>query len=977
MTTASEQEGARLRDAITKRLATTAAEVTPWFVAQMPPSYFRDLPTETVEDHLSAIIAARSSGQPLALTLKSDGDDLWTFINAEDRPGLLASLVDQLPRDRALNAARIYTAIDGQLVVDVFSFREAAAFDGTEVDQQTAYEQFVDALDQYAPHLNAEAVRVHCERCRSAYVLGVTPKRFFQHMAMYTEVAGTENVSTHVEAVASVPGLSRLVLAAANADPTSLFRRTARYLSTRGIDVRRAYLEAMGPADGPIVSMISLVVANTADHRLSTDHAQWRPVLADLARLPWLDRRVLVRTNTHHEHPRMSLVNGEILVALSDLIHQRLGPASPYRFSRDRVEELVFDNVDAALDLAAAIGERFESKVDDDARYSRRIKAIMARSPSANGGASGRQVIETLCQAALAIQHTNLHCQSRYALGLTLDPAFLHGEAGDHRAIPYGVLYFFGRMFHGFHVRFRAIARGGLRVVRPRGPVAYFSETNRLYNEAWGLANAQQLKNKDIPEGGSKGVLLATPAASNERVVKALGDTLLDLTLGASLALDELIYLGPDENITDDLIMWLVQRAADRGHPAPNAFMSSKPGAGINHKEFGVTSEGVVVFLEAALKARGFNPRTRPFTVKLTGGPDGDVAGNAIRIMHREFGENTRVVAIADGSGSAEDPKGLALGELLRLVDAGLGIAHFNPTCLGPGGRVLTLDDDGGLEARNTLHNRVVADAFLPCGGRPAAVNGTNWARFLDNERSPSAMVVVEGANLFFTEAAREALAREANILFVKDSSANKCGVICSSFEIAASLLIDEATFLAIKPQFVGEILDRLRHLARKEASVLFSQYKRRPEVPLSQVSVQLSDAINRMKDAIIDGLVHWSADDLALADLLVNEHLPTSLRTAAGQSAIANLPRTYFHRVFASVLASEIVYREGVEYLNDVRHARLAPLALSYLRHLVSTKTLIDRLSTSQLPERSAIIALLQQAGLPSHVDDPPSSNT
>ena len=56
--------------------------------------------------------------------------------------------------------------------------------------------------------------------------------------------------------------------------------------------------------------------------------------------------------------------------------------------------------------------------------------------------------------------------------------------------------------------------------------------------------------------------------------------------------------------------------------------MSSKPDAGVNHKEFGVTSEGVHVFLEAALRdTLGVDPKVDPFTVKLTGGPDGDVAG--------------------------------------------------------------------------------------------------------------------------------------------------------------------------------------------------------------------------------------------------------------------------------------------------------------------------------------------------------------
>ena len=46
----------------------------------------------------------------------------------------------------------------------------------------------------------------------------------------------------------------------------------------------------------------------------------------------------------------------------------------------------------------------------------------------------------------------------------------------------------------------------------------------------------------------------------------------------------EMLYLGPDENITPVDINWVVRRADKRGYPLANAFMSSKPASGINHK---------------------------------------------------------------------------------------------------------------------------------------------------------------------------------------------------------------------------------------------------------------------------------------------------------------------------------------------------------------------------------------------------------
>lgn len=88
--------------------------------------------------------------------------------------------------------------------------------------------------------------------------------------------------------------------------------------------------------------------------------------------------------------------------------------------------------------------------------------------------------------------------------------------------------------------------------------------------------------------------------------------------------------------------------------------MSSKRGPGFNHKEFGVTSEGVVVYLDVALReSLNIDPHKQSFTLKITGGPDGDVAGNLIKILFREYGNNPKIVGICDGEGVAEDPDGL------------------------------------------------------------------------------------------------------------------------------------------------------------------------------------------------------------------------------------------------------------------------------------------------------------------------------
>jgi glutamate dehydrogenase len=387
----------------------------------------------------------------------------------------------------------------------------------------------------------------------------------------------------------------------------------------------------------------------------------------------------------------------------------------------------------------------------------------------------------------------------RYSLGFRLDPAIMAGE-GETREVPYGVVFAHGRRFNGYHVRWRDIARGGLRIVTPGTFEQLALESGRQYDECYGLSFAQQMKNKDIPEGGSKAVCLVNSVGMSQqnknfvmrKSFKAFTDTILDLIVDTEETNDmvkdyygepEVLYLGPDEQVIPEDLDWVIQRAKYREYVCPNAFMSSKPLAGINHKTYGVTSEGVNVFLDVALRDQmKIDPTSTPFTVKLTGGTDGDVCGNEILILYREYGDNAKVVGLCDHTGSLEDPNGLDSDELTRMVKASVPLSDYDTSKLSPEGRLHLVDNEEGLRMRNTMHNRVEADAFVPAGGRPNTIDINNWRQFLKEDGTPTSPLVVEGANLFITLEARKAMYEEAGIIIVTDSSANKCGVICSSY---------------------------------------------------------------------------------------------------------------------------------------------------------------------------------------------------
>jgi glutamate dehydrogenase len=282
---------------------------------------------------------------------------------------------------------------------------------------------------------------------------------------------------------------------------------------------------------------------------------------------------------------------------------------------------------------------------------------------------------------------------------------------------------------------------------------------------------------------------------------------------------------------------------------------------------------------------------------------------------------------------------------------------------------VTPLDAPDGVRLRNTLHNRLVADAFIPAGGRPKTIHGGNWSDFLTADGRPSARVIVEGANIFVTPEARARLG-ERGVWIVKDSSANKCGVICSSFEIAASMLLDVDEFLAVKPRFVAEVLDKLRALAGSEAELLFREHRRTAR-PLPELSVELSRVINRAADAIAAGLDALDSRRAAQLFRVVERHLPAVLVERAGERLARQLPPAYVKATIASSLASELVYREGLDFLAPLDPTAILRTALAYLDASEETARLAAELAASALPDRATLLRVLERAGRRALLED------
>jgi len=1018
-----------LMKSLVEQQSAIAAQVVPWYVSSFPPSYFSDVGEATRMEHLKGITALKaidtSGDQKISLTVTSKADCGYytevTAMRTESCPGTLHTMLGAVqPRqDCVLHRVKAFMSNDESLTLNIFTYGPSGKEPplATRADAERIMHEVIDKRqrvtslfdlntdDNSALPVSEDRLLHYIGLCQPSYVRSVTAHQFMVQRELYLRVAGTENVEVHVENTLGdcdeKEGQSWVRIAAANVLPAEMLLKVTALLMHRGITIHRMHMDTVkdplthtGDRSGSVV-LIRLLVASATEGTLPSGvppflgtpedvkSPAWLQLKSEMRRLKWLDEAVLELP--FNWCPGMSIKHAEILTALCALLHGPLHKVNPYAFSRPGLLNIIRDPSHTALAVAIAClfiarfhptdhltADAFRVQAEE---LRVRLKRVQEE--------TARIALLKMVDAVEATLRTNFFVPDRYALALRLDPSLMIAD-GDTK--PFGVFFVHGQCFDGFHNRFSNIARGGLRLVTPGSKQQHSVESSRCYDEVYALSRAQELKNKDIPEGGAKAVVLVDTTRTTERyhtmrnAVKSFTDALLDLIVPSAeiqnqvvdyLGFEELVYLGPDEQVVPEDINWIIAQAGRRGYPMPTAFMSSKPLAGINHKQYGVTSEGVVVFLDVALRDSGIDPTKEPFTVKVTGGPDGDVAGNLLRILFRDYGTNARIVGIADGSGCAEDPSGLPQDDLLRLFGEGLPIAELDKTKLSGTGVLYKADSAEGIEMRNSMHNRVKADVFVPAGGRPNTIHAGNWKQFLDPKTGvATSPLIVEGANIFLTKEARQALHENAGVRIVKDSSANKCGVITSSYEICASMLLSEDEFLAIKEELVAHVLARLRQLARLEAELMFREFRNYPG-PLPYFSERISQCILRAKGALLMHLKDMQRGDetyAALLPLFRDEHLPRKLAEVAADRIHECIPLDYLRYAFASCLASKLLYQEGINFLESQPLERLPVLAMQYMEQEHKVNTLVrsvESMDGLDEAQRAAVLNILKRGGV------------
>ena len=545
-----------------------------------------------------------------------DGRLILTYIRP-GKTGRLLDLVKHLPWNFnsddyvPLSRAQVFKSEDGELSISMFVFGEEKG-EQAELDPEMGGGRILDYAhhlqqgdftnDERAPSsspiFERDALVEYFDKCPESYIVRSDPRRFLKQRGLYEKVTGTECMAVSVEVrnatqrivqdllhcqstkirsllphlIVQKSGMENAAgdywidIAVANSLPQIALENALRVLSQHKFDIVRSHLDKLSDGDNGDVYMLRLLVSPMDDRGPLTEE-MFNPIMDELKRTKWLDPYAM--NLVFDRHPGLGVRKGEIITGLCSILHPIMSHKNQFAFSLGNIFDMV--TKDRYIPHASAIADLFLARFHptralSDVEFAAQKLDLIGTITNDVEDTVAKDLLLKMIDVVDNVLRTNIYLENRYALGLRLDPKVMETNHDNQEECPYGIIFCHGRRFNAFHVRFKDIARGGLRLVTPSSPEQHALESARQYDECYGLAYAQQLKNKDIPEGGSKAVSLIncdglSPQAKQfvmRKSVKAFTNTILDLIVTTDetrarvvdrVGKEEVIYLGPDEQV--------------------------------------------------------------------------------------------------------------------------------------------------------------------------------------------------------------------------------------------------------------------------------------------------------------------------------------------------------------------------------------------------------------------------------------------
>ncbi|CAI9409335.1 NAD-glutamate dehydrogenase [Nocardioides sp. T2.26MG-1] len=332
-------------------------------------------------------------------------------------------------------------------------------------------------------------------------------------------------------------------------------------------------------------------------------------------------------------------------------------------FALDYIHEALRNNVDITRLLVLLFEIRFDPSADRDRAADVEEKIVRALDDVAS--LDHDRILRSYLAHIRATLRTNYFQTPheggvRSYISFKLDPS---GVPDLPEPRPRFEIFVYSPRVEGVHLRFGAVARGGLR---------WSDRRDDFRTEVLGLVKAQMVKNtvivpvgakggffcKQLPDPSDRDAWLAEGVACYKTFISGLLDITDNLVDGRTVPPEQVVRHDGDDSYLvvaadkgtatfSDIANGV---AKDYGFWLGDAFASGGS-VGYDHKAMGITARGAWVAVQRHFRERGIDCQTEDFTCVGIGDMSGDVFGNGMLCS-----EHTRLVAAFDHRDIFLDP---------------------------------------------------------------------------------------------------------------------------------------------------------------------------------------------------------------------------------------------------------------------------------------------------------------------------------
>ncbi|WP_179273582.1 MULTISPECIES: NAD-glutamate dehydrogenase domain-containing protein [unclassified Rhodococcus (in: high G+C Gram-positive bacteria)] len=511
-----------------------------------------------------------------------------------------------------------------------------------------------------------------------------------------------------------------------------------------------------------------------------------------------------------------------IVRAYSAYLHQAGLP-----YTRTHIQSVLAAHPGAAMALVQLFETRLDPRRAGSVDQIQNVDDAAARIIETVAGLDADRILSSLLTTIRATTRTNMYSapRPRKALSIKLD-----ADAIDFlpKPRPRVEAFVFGSDVHGVHMRFDAIARGGIR---------YSDRPDDFRTEILGLAKAQSVKNAVIvPAGAKGGFVVNRPDPGPEQIRRCYREfiaSLLDLTDNLAIEdgtvvpapgvirrdQDDTYFVVAADKGTASFSDLANEVALERGYWLGDAFASGGT-VGYDHKAMGITARGAWESVTRHFREIGIDIVRDTFSVIGIGDMSGDVFGNGMLLSDkmaliaafdhrhifidptpdptRSFTERLRLFELPTSSWNDYDRSMLSEGGL--IVSRTAKAVRLTPQIRA----TLAIDPSvTQLSAQDLVRAVLAAPAdLLWNGGIGTYVKASTESHLACGDKANDGVridadqlrvkVVGEGGNLGITQRGRIQFARAGGHINT-DALDNAGGVDCSDHEVNIKIALAPA----------------------------------------------------------------------------------------------------------------------------------------------------------------------------------------